>query len=120
MKPKGIAVIVGVAVVILAVVFLPIKPNGVPPGIQDDAKVDENISVGLGSTPEDVDVDEGASISVSSTSEDTPAVTESVTMENQTSITYYTNEQGVKYYIDVNGTKHYVMSATDVPNVGEN
>lgn len=101
MRPKGIAVIVGVAVVILLVVIFPVTPNNVPPGIQDEVEVDEDVNV-------------------SSTTEDVPTMIESATMENQTVITYYTNEQGVRYYIDENGKKHFVLSLEDAPTIGEN
>ena len=100
MSPKGIAVIVGIGVIILLVVIFPVTPNNVPPGIQDEPEVNEDVNL-------------------SSTTKDVPAVIESATIENKTIITYYTNEQGVRYYIDENGLKHYDLSANDTPNLGE-
>jgi len=98
-NPKGIAVIVGVAVVILLVVIFPVTPS-VTPGIQDEPEINEGVDV-------------------STTAEDAPALMESVTMENQSDITYYTNEQGVRYYIDENGLKHYELITNDTPTFGE-
>jgi len=98
-SPKGIAVIVGAAVVILLVAIFPVNPSGTP-GIQDEPKISEGVDV-------------------SSTTEDAPSVIESVTLENITDITYYTNEQGVRYYIDENGLKHYELSTNDTPTFGE-
>ena len=100
MRPKGIAVIVAVSVVIILVVIFPVTPNSIPPGIQDEPEVDEGVDV-------------------SSTTEDSLAVKESTAMEKETIITYFTNEQGVRYYIDENGLKHYDLSTNDTPNFGE-
>jgi len=99
-RPKGIAVIVAVSVVIILVVIFPVTPNSIPPGIQDEPGVDEGVDV-------------------SSTTEDSLVVKESTAMEKETIITYYTNEQGVRYYIDENGLKHYDLSTNDTPNFGE-
>jgi len=85
---KGISVVVVVAAMILLVVLLPIKPQDVSPVIQDEAIVDEDVTLDV--TPSDSDIDTA----------DSPDITESTVVEEQTS------------------PNHSVINATDAPNFG--
>ena len=107
MNVKGVSIIVGVAVVILLVVLLPIKPGDVPPPIQDTTEVIDDTSIGIGSGNEDnVEIKDESSIGIED--EDAPTITDSVEVEKQ---------NGADFYFDENGTKHFVIEATDAPTL---
>ena len=91
MNVKGIFVIVGIAVVILIVVLLPIKPGDIPPGIVDDVQLIDD-----------------ASLEKETSVEDTPKVTDAADIQQ---------ENEVDFYIDENGTKHYIIDVKDVPAI---
>ena len=106
MNVKGVSIIVGVAVVILLVVLLPIKPGDVPPLIQDTTQVRDDSSIGIGSGNEDnIDIKDESSMGMGA-DEDVPTITDSVEVEKQ---------NGTDFYYDENGTKHFVIEATDKP-----
>ena len=84
---KGISVVVGVAVVILLIVLLPIKPGDVLPTILDEAIFDEEVTLQV--KPSNLETD----------TVDSPDVIESTVVENQTA------------------PKHFVRNATDVPSL---
>ena len=120
MNSKGIAVVVGVAIVILAVVILPIKPNGVPPAIEDAPKIEDGFIIELDTgTVNEIEINEDVSIKTSSDASDVLDITDAATMEQETSLKYYYNDEGIKYYIDENGTKHYLVTAEDVQTIKE-
>ena len=110
MKPKGIAVIVGVAAVILVVVFLPTQPGDVPPSIDDNTQVEDSAMLGIESGPEQTIVIDNSSSDVESVGSDAPTLSDRATIET---------EAGVNFYIDENGTKTYIIDAVDSPIVGE-
>ena len=89
MNPKGIAVVAGIAAVILLVVLLPIKAGDVPPPIIDTT-----------------DVVDDAAIEKESRLTDTPEVSDTAVTEN---------DEDLEYYIDENGTKHYRLEVRDAP-----
>ena len=91
MNVKGISVIAGIAVVILIVVLLPIKPGDIPPAIVDDVQLIDDASL-----------EKGTSV------EDTPKVTDAADIKQ---------ENEVDFYIDENGTKHYIIDVKDVPAI---
>jgi len=109
MNVKGISIIVGVAVVILLVVLLPIKPGDVPPLIRDTTQVRDDTTVGIGSGNEDnVEIKDEATIAIGLNNEDVPTITDSVEVERQ---------NGTDFYFDENGTKHFVIDVTDAPTL---
>ena len=108
MNVKGVSIIVGVAVVILLVVLLPIKPGDVPPLIQDATEVSDDAAIGIGSGNEDnIDIKDESSMGMGA-DEDVPTITDSVEVEKQ---------NGADFYFDENGTKHFVIEATDAPTL---
>ena len=107
MNVKGVSIIVGVAVVILLVVLLPIKPGDVPPLTRDDIEIRDEATLEVGLDREDnVEIKDEFSIGIGY--EDAPTITETVKMEK---------ENGTEFYIDENGTKHFVIKATDAPTL---
>jgi len=91
MNTKSIALIVGIAVVILVVIISPINQEGsdsvvIPPVVIDEPTIVEDITI-------DTEVEE-----------------EFVLIKN---------ENGADYWIDENGVKHYVLDLEDSPNLGE-
>ena len=97
MSPKGIAVIVGVTVVILAVVFVPTKPNGVPPPIEDSINLIDDSKITIEPESDSIMIDE------------------TVQLDKTTLV----SDSGVPFYFDENGTKHYVLSVEDAPTIEE-
>jgi len=91
MNAKSIALIVGIAVVILVVIIVPGQPEGddstgIPTQVIDEPQLQEDVSV------------------------DEEVLEEIVLIKN---------DNGADYWIDENGTKHFVLSATDSPVLGE-
>jgi len=96
MNTKSIALIVGIAVVILVVIISPINQEGsdsvvIPPVVIDEPTIVEDITI-------DTEVEEESS---------------------PEEIVLIKNDNGADYWIDENGTKHFVLSATDSPVLGE-
>ena len=108
MRPKGIAVIVGVSIVIISVVLLPITSENVPPAINDMPEFRDEANLGLSYdvTPkifDDAYIESNLQFQNFSQIESEPEVE--------------TNE--VNFFIDENGTKTYIIVAVDAPKVGE-
>jgi len=95
MNAKSIALIVGIAVVILVVIISPSNQEGSDSAVILPVVIDEPALV------EDITID-----------------TE-VEEESSEEIVLITNEDGPDYWIDENGLKHYVLDAADSPDFGE-
>ena len=96
MNAKSIALIVGIAVVILVVIISPINQEGsdsvvIPPVVIDEPTIVEDITI-------DTEVEEESS---------------------PEEFVLIKNENGADYWIDENGLKHYVLDLEDSPNLGE-
>ena len=87
MNKKGASIIIGAAIIILVVIFAPLKPGDVPPVIEESILIDDNAQVGLQLDTEPVQITDNAIV-----------VTEDV-----------------NYFVDENGTKHYFLEAIDKP-----
>ena len=108
MKLKGIAAIVGVAAVILVVVFLPTQQGGVPPSIQDDTQVKDSGMVGIETGSEPTLLIDNASLAIEM-DRDAPVLSDTILIEPESSM---------NFYLDENGTKHYVIDIVDKPTTG--
>ena len=91
MRKTAIAVVVFIAIVIGAVAFLPLKPGGIPPIIQDQPKVEDQAQSNIGTTIVD-----------------TPKLADSAVSSNQT---------GYDFYVDEEGAKHYIVNVVDTPDI---
>jgi len=91
MRKTAIAVIAFIAIVVGAVAFLPLKPGGIPPIIQDQPKIEDQFQSNIG-------------ISV----KDTPNLADSEVSSNQTEYDFYVDEEGVK---------HYIVNLVDTPDI---
>ncbi len=91
MRKTAIAVVAFIAVVIGAVVFLPIKPGGMPPIIQDQLEFEDQSQSDIG-------------ISV----KDAPNLADSEVSSNQT---------GYEIHIGEEGVKNYIINAVDTPDI---
>lgn len=91
MRKTAIAVVVFIAIVIGAVMFLPVKPGEMPPIIQDQPKIQDQIQSNIG-------------ISV----KDAPNLADSEVSSNQT---------GYDINIDEEGVKNYIINAVDTPDI---
>ncbi len=91
MRKTAIAVVAFIAIVIGAVMFLPIKPGGMPPIIQDQLEFEDQSQSDIG-------------ISV----QDAPNLADSEVSSNQT---------GYDIHIDEEGIKNYIINAVDTPDI---
>jgi len=91
MRKTAIAVVVFIAIVIGAVVFLPIKPGEMPPIIQDQIEFEDQSQSNIG-------------ISV----KDAPNLADSEVSSNQAEYDFYVDEEGVK---------NYIINAVDTPDI---
>ncbi len=91
MRKTAIAVIAGIVIVLGVVVFLPLKPGGIPPIIQDQPKIEDQSQSNIG-------------ISV----KDAPNLADSAVSSNQTEYDFYVDEEGIK---------HYIINAVDTPDI---
>ncbi len=91
MRKTAIAVVAFIAIVIVAVAFLPLKPGGIPPIIQDQPKIEDQLQSDIG-------------ISV----QDAPNLADSEVSSNQT---------GYDIHIDDEGVKNYIINAVDTPDI---
>ncbi len=91
MRKTAIAVIAGIVIVLGIVVFLPLKPGGIPPIIQDQPKIEDQSQSNIG-------------ISV----KDAPNLADSAVSSNQTEYDFYVDEEGIK---------HYIINAVDTPDI---
>ncbi len=91
MRKTAIAVIAGIIIVLGVVVFLPLKPGGIPPIIQDQPKIEDQSQSNIG-------------ISV----KDAPNLADSAVSSNQTEYDFYVDEEGIK---------HYIINAVDTPDI---
>jgi len=91
MRKTAIAVVAGIVIVLGLVAFLPIKPGGMPPIIQDQPKIEDRLQSNIG-------------ISV----KDAPNLADSEVSSNQT---------GYDIYIDEEGVKNYIINAVDTPDI---
>ena len=93
MRISAIAIVAGIAIVLILVVFLPIKPGGMPSIIQDQPQVKDQAQLDIGTTIVDK-----------------PNLTDSAVSSNQT---------GYDFYVDEDGTKHYTINAVDTPIIDD-
>ncbi len=91
MRKTAIAVVAGIVIVLGVVVFLPLKPGGIPPIIQDQPKIEDQLQSDIG-------------ISV----QDAPNLADSAVSSNQT---------GYDFYVDEEGAKHYIVNVVDTPDI---
>ena len=91
MRKTAIAVIAGIVIVLGLVVFLPLKPGGIPPIIQDQPKIEDQSQSNIG-------------ISV----KDAPNLADSAVSSNQAEYDFYVDEEGIK---------HYIINAVDTPDI---
>ena len=96
MNTKSIALIIGIAIVILVVIIVPGNQESdsdvvIPSQVIDEPQLQEDVTVG----------------------------TEVVEESSPEEIVLIKNEDGPDYWIDENGVKHFVLSAIDSPNFGE-
>ncbi len=91
MRKTAIAVVAGIVIVLGVVVFLPLKPGGIPPIIQDQPKIEDQSQSNIG-------------ISV----KDAPNLADSEVSSNQT---------GYDFYVDEEGVKNYIINAVDMPDI---
>jgi len=91
MRISAIAIVAGIAIVLILVVFLPIKPGGMPPIIQDQPQVEDKVQ-----------------LNVETTVIDKPNMTDSVVSSNQGEYDFYIDEEGVK---------HYIINLRDTPDI---
>lgn len=91
MRKSAITVIACIIIVITLVIFLPLKPGGVPPIIHDQPKLEDK-----------------AQLNVETTVNDKPNLTDSADSSN---------EAEVEYYVDEEGIKHYIIRAADTPDI---
>ena len=82
MKAKGIAVIVGIAAIILAVVFLPMQPGNIPPSIDDNTQVEDSGMLGIESGLEQTVVIDNSSSRVEPVGSDAPTLSDSAVLEH--------------------------------------
>ncbi len=92
MRKTAIAVVAGIIIVLGVVVFLPLKPGGIPPIIQDQPKIEDQSQSNIG-------------ISV----KDAPNLADSAVSSNQTEYDFYVDEEGIK---------HYIVNVVDTPDFG--
>jgi len=90
-RKSAIAIVTGIVIVLVLVVFLPLKPGEIPPIIQDQPKIEDQ-----------------AQLDIETMVVDTPDLTDSVTSSDESGYDVYTDEDGVK---------HYSISAVDVPDI---
>ncbi len=90
MRKTAIAVVAFIAIVIGAVVFLPLKPGGMPPIIQDQLKIEDRVQSNIGTTIVD-----------------TPKLADSAVSSNQA---------GYDFYVDEEGIRHYIVNVVDTPD----
>jgi len=91
MRKTAIAVVAGIIIVLGVVVFLPLKPGGIPPIIQDQPKIEDQSQSNIG-------------ISV----KDAPNLADSAVSSNQAEYDFYVDEEGIK---------HYIINAVDTPDI---
>jgi len=91
MRKTAIAVVAFIAIVIGAVVFLPIKPGEMPPIIQDQIEIEDQFQ-----------------LNIETTIGDAPNLADSEVSSNQI---------GYDIYIDEEGVKNYIINAVDTPGI---
>jgi len=96
MNAKGIAVIVGVAIVIISVALLPNTPGNVPPAISDMPEFSDAGNLGISSNNE-------------------PEIFDDTTIEFDLQPQEF--EPDVDFFINENGTKVYIIDAVDSPEI---
>lgn len=106
MNVKGVSVVTGIGLVILAVVFLSNNSAVLPPQIIDETLVKDNSIVGINSETVDIQIKDNATLESESSEQDVPTILDSVVTEQSSDI---------DFYLDENGTKHYIITAIDAP-----
>jgi len=91
MRKSAIAVVAFIVIILVAVVFFPLKPGGIPPIIQDQPEIGDQVELNVGTSL----VDE----------------------PNLADSTVFSNQSGYDFYIDENGTKHYTIQVVDKPDI---
>jgi len=91
MRKTAIVVVAGIVIVLGLVVFLPLKPGGIPPIIQDQPKMEDQFQ-----------------LNIETTVADAPNLADSAVSSNQI---------GYDIYIDEEGVKNYIINAVDTPNI---
>ena len=110
MNAKGVSVVIGVGLVILAVVFLSNNSAVPPPQIIDNTVVTDNSIVGIDSETVDIQIKDNVTLEFESSAQDVPTISDSVVTEQSNDI---------NFYFDENGTKHYVIIVRDAPLLGK-
>jgi len=91
MRKTAIAVVAGIVIVLGLVVFLPLKPGGIPPIIQDQPKMEDQFQ-----------------LNIETTIGDAPNLADSAVSSNQI---------GYDFYVDEEGVKHYIVNVVDTPDI---
>jgi len=91
MRKTAIAVVAGIVIVLGLVVFLPLKPGGIPPIIQDQPKMEDQFQ-----------------LNIETTIGDAPNLADSAVSSNQI---------GYDIYVDEKGVKNYIVNVVDTPNI---
>jgi len=91
MRITAIAVVAGIVIVIGTVAFLPLKPGGMPPIIQDQPKMEDQFQ-----------------LNIETTIGDAPNLADSAVSSNQT---------GYDFFVDKEGVKHYIVNVVDTPDI---
>lgn len=91
MRKSAIAIVAGIAIVIILVVFLPLKPGGMPPIIQDQITIEERTQ-----------------IEIETAITDEPNLKDRIELQES---------EGLDVYVDEDGVKHYFISVVDTPDI---
>jgi len=108
MNLKGIAVIVGVAVVIISVTLFPTTPGDIPPGIIEAPEFNDEINLGV-SLDVEPKISDDTSVEFNLQYQDSPQIEFEAEVEKNI----------VNFIIDENGNKIYIIDAVDAPMVEE-
>jgi len=108
MNRKGVAVIVGVVIVIISVALFPTTPGNIPPAILETPVINDEGNIGL-SLDVEPKIFDGANIEFNLQYQDSLQIESEAGVENNT----------VNFIIDENGNKIYIIDAVDAPMVEE-
>ncbi|NWK01175.1 hypothetical protein HX840_04640 [Marine Group I thaumarchaeote] len=110
MNSKGVAVIIGVIIVVLIVVFLSLKSGDIPLEIKDNTQIEDSVEIGLQiGTEQSTQIKDDASVELDAESIDEPVVFDAVIIQTG----------DVSYFIDEDGIKHYFIEVIDDPTLEE-
>ena len=99
MNSKGVAVIIGVIIVVLIVVFLSLKSGDIPLEMKDNTQIEDSGEIGLQiGTEQSTQIKDDASVELDA-------------------VIIQTGD--VSYFIDEDGIKHYFIEVIDDPTLEE-